>query len=114
MLTAFMFFSWRSMQNTAGGDMARRQSIHCSVFFSDKQVVLDIEELDPFVENYAQRVRRKSFYLRSGFHETGRYTMFNGKRFEVLCNGGPLDTERFLDLVLLIHDLMPVYPGILL
>lgn len=83
-------------------------------FFSDKQVVLDIEELDPSAENYAQRVRRKSFYLRCGFHETGRYTMFNGKRFEALCNGGPLDTEGFLDVVLLIHELMPVYPGILL
>ena len=83
-------------------------------FYSDRQVVLDFEELDPASENYAQRVRRKNFYLRCGFHETGRYTLLGGERFEVVCNGGALDAEGFLDLVLLIHELMPVYPGILL
>lgn len=83
-------------------------------FYADRQVVLDFEELDPASENYAQRVRRKDFYLRCGFHETGRYTLLGGERFEVVCNGGALDAEGFLDLVLLIHELMPVYPGILL
>ena len=62
--------------------------------FSGRQVILDFEEMDPEAENYPMRLRRKNFYLRCGFHETGRFTMFRGNRFEVVCNGGELEPDR--------------------
>lgn len=82
--------------------------------FSGKQVILDFEELDPAADNYPARLRRKDFYLRSGFHETGRFTMFRGDRFEVVCNGGELDTESFRKLITRIHAVRPEYPDILI
>lgn len=83
-------------------------------YYSEKQVVLDFEIPDPAAENYEQRIRRKAFYLRCGFHETGRFTMLRGERFEVVCNGGPLDTDSFSEIVKLIHERMPIFHDVLL
>ena len=83
-------------------------------FYSEKQVILDFEELDPAAENYAQRVRRKNFYLHCGFHETGRFTIMNDERFEVVCNGGSLDEEGFRDIIRRIHEMIPFYQDVLL
>ena len=82
--------------------------------FSGRQVILDFEELDPEAENYPLRLRRKNFYLRCGFHETGRFTMYRGSRFEVVCNGGELETGSFRDLIKRIHAVHPEYPDILI
>lgn len=74
----------------------------------DLQVVLDFEIPLPEFANYEQRVRRKAFYLRNGFHETGRYTIMNGGWFEVVCAGErPLDTEGLKDLIRRIHMYTP-------
>lgn len=82
--------------------------------FSGRQVILDFEELDPLSENYPQRVRRKAFYLRCGFHETGRYTMLRGERFEVVCSGEKLDEYSFLALIKTIHSFLPEFPELLI
>ncbi|MBQ6508814.1 MAG: GNAT family N-acetyltransferase [Flexilinea sp.] len=82
--------------------------------FSGRQVILDFEEMDPEADNYPMRLRRKNFYLRCGFHETGHFTMFRGNRFEVVCNGGELETESFRDLITKIHAIHPEYPDILI
>lgn len=58
--------------------------------YSNLQIVLDFEEIDEDAENYAQRIRRKNFYLRNGFHETGNYTLLREQRFEVVCIMGKL------------------------
>ncbi|MCD7769424.1 MAG: hypothetical protein LUH36_04815, partial [Oscillospiraceae bacterium] len=55
-------------------------------------IALDFEPVDEAAENNAQRIRRKAFYLRSGFHETGLYTRTCGRGFELVCHGP--DPER--------------------
>lgn len=77
------------------------------------QIVLDFEELDPKAENYEQRVRRKQFYLRNGFYETGNYTFLRGERFEVVCNREVLNKEKFLELIHVIHANCPEFPALL-
>lgn len=61
-------------------------------------VVLDMEAVDPAAPNYAQRLKRKEFYLRHGFSPVGfTYSIF-GVRYEVLCRGEGFDVsdyERF-------------------
>lgn len=73
-------------------------------FYSELQLILDFEEIDENAENIAQRIRRKKFYLRNGFHETGNYTiMHQDIRFEVVCTDGELQKDAFVDLIHVIH-----------
>ncbi len=68
--------------------------------YPGKQVVLDIEPLDPYAENAAQRVRRKGFYLRNAFHESGWLFKYCGMSFEVLwCGGGAFDKDAYWSLI---------------
>ncbi len=78
------------------------------------QIILDFEEIDANAENSAQRLRRKEFYLRNGFHETGCFTMLNGARFEVVCSGGELRKDAFKDLLNVIHAHRPEFPNVLI
>lgn len=84
-------------------------------FYSELQLILDFEEIDETAENIAQRIRRKNFYLRNGFHETGNYTiMLEDLRFEVVCTDGELQKEAFVDLIHIIHKHCAAFLDILL
>lgn len=75
--------------------------------YPDRQMVLDMEPVETAAENYSQRQRRRAFYLRNGFHETGRFTMMRGVRYAVLCSGGDLDTDSFETILRQEHLLNP-------
>lgn len=72
------------------------------------------EEIDEKAENYAQRIRRKNFYLRNGFHKTGNYTLLWGNRFEVVCSAGKLRKDAFQDLLNVIYKYCPEFPNVLI
>lgn len=78
------------------------------------QLVLDFEVIDENAENNEQRVHRKNFYLRNGFHETGNYTMLRDERFEVVCNGGKLRKAALKDLLYILHKHRPEFSDILI
>lgn len=82
--------------------------------YSDLQLVLDFEVIDENAENNAQRIRRKNFYLRNGFHETGNYTMLREDRFEVVCSDGELRKAALRDLLCIIHAHRPEFPDVLI
>ncbi len=82
--------------------------------YPELQLILDFEAIDEKAENNAQRIRRKNFYLRNGFHETGNYTMLREGRFEVVCSGGALRKAAFSDLLCVIHAHRPEFPGVLI
>lgn len=82
--------------------------------YPELQLVLDFEVIDENAENNAQRVRRKNFYLRNGFHETGNYTMLRDERFEVVCNGGELRKAALKDLLRVLHEHRPEFPDVLI
>lgn len=71
------------------------------------QIILDFEEIDEATENLEQRIRRRKFYLRNGFHETGRYTFMTDDRFEVVCTGGELRADAFRELIAILHAHCP-------
>lgn len=71
--------------------------------YSSLQIILDFEEIDETAPNNAQRMRRKEFYLRNGFHETGTCTLLGDTRFEVVCNQGALCKESFGELLRILH-----------
>lgn len=82
--------------------------------YPNLQIILDFEEIDEKAENAEQRIRRKNFYLRNGFCETGRYTLLRNDRFEVVCNNGSLRVKPFKNLISIIHSFCPYFPDKLL
>lgn len=85
-----------------------------SEFTLDKlHLILDFEKIDKSANNIAQRIRRKNFYQRNGFHKTGNYTMLRTERFEVVCNKGKLRKAALLDLLCAIHRHRPEFLDIL-
>lgn len=57
-------------------------------------VVVDPELAEKSADNYAQRLRRRNFYLGLGFSPTGKGMAYNGVSFELLCTGR-LNAEKF-------------------
>lgn len=82
--------------------------------YPELQLVLDFEVIDENAENSEQRIQRKNFYLRNGFHETGNYTMLRDERFEVVCNGGSLRKDALKDLLCILHKHRPEFPDVLM
>ena len=61
----------------------------------DKQVIVEYEAPDVHSDNRDERLRRKGFYLRNGFHETGWRTCYDGTEFEIGCSVPDFDAEGF-------------------
>ncbi len=66
--------------------------------YAGRQLVLDIEPLDSAASNYEQRLRRKNFYLRNGFRESGCFFKYCGMCFEVLYDGAPRSGTAHTDV----------------
>ena len=49
-------------------------------------VIVEIERPDSSAENNAERLRRKGFYLRNGFAESGREVSYGGVDYQVLSS----------------------------
>lgn len=82
--------------------------------YSGIQMTLDFESINQSAANNEQRIRRRAFYLRNGFHETGRCTMLRGELFEVVCSEDKLDEAGLKELLTVIHAHVPEFPAILL
>ncbi len=64
-------------------------------FHKDKKIILEVEKIDEKYSDYATRVRRKNFYLKNGFSETGLFIKLVGIDMEVLSYLGTIDYEEF-------------------
>ena len=67
--------------------------------------------VDESAPNYPQRVRRKDFYMKNGFNETGLFLTYFGVTYEVLCRSSDFDTPMFKEMLLRlpIEDFNPVF-----
>lgn len=55
--------------------------------YEGRRLVLDIERTDPSAPDNDMRVRRKMFYLRNGYSESGYVLNYCGLSFEILYDG---------------------------
>ncbi len=60
--------------------------------FDGKQIILDIEPVDPAADNYKQRTRRLKFYQRNGFNLTGRKLVDDSGTYHICATSKQLDT----------------------
>lgn len=80
--------------------------------FSDRQVVVDFEAYDEIgAENREERLRRRKFYLRNGFHETGKHMFYMETEFEVACSVQPMDEAAYQVILDQIRDEVPIFPA---
>lgn len=79
-----------------GGRALKRMQEYCGT----RQVVLDFEAPDESCPDNDMRLRRRAFYLRNGFYETGFYQYYMDCEFEIVSNRPEYDRaayERLLD-----------------
>lgn len=60
---------------------------------------VDFEMVDPRAANAAQRERRRVFYLRNGYRETGMFLHYLGVDYEVFCMGEIFDESLFKEMM---------------
>ena len=63
--------------------------------YPQKKQVVDFEILDETAENSRQREKRRNFYLRNGYKETGFFLSYLGVNYEVFCMDDDFDPEVF-------------------
>ena len=63
--------------------------------FADHMIVVEYEAPNPASPENELNIRRKGFYKRNGFSETGYYTFYDDTEFEIGCAGNNFDVELF-------------------
>lgn len=67
--------------------------------YSDKRLFLSVERLDEPCDNYEQRVRRRSFYLKNGFEDKKRHIREGGMTFDMFGVGDPPTGNEYDKLI---------------
>lgn len=63
--------------------------------YPDRTHVVDFEMPDDAAPNREQREKRRSFYLRNGYRETGLFLSYLGVDYEVFCMGDHINIDTF-------------------
>lgn len=78
-------------------------------FYPGCQIVVDFEAPDVNCPNNAQRLRRRDFYYRNGFFQTGWYQFYMETEFEIACSEPDFDKPGFEALNADIHARAPEF-----
>lgn len=75
-------------------------------FYPDCQIVNEFEAPDEGNENNAIRLRRRDFYLRNGFCETGWYSFYDETEFEIACSEVDFDMQEFRKFIAYLNSIV--------
>lgn len=68
--------------------------------YPNKIQVVDFEMVDINSTNYPQRIKRRKFYLKNGYRETGFFLSYLGVDYEVFCGlNDSFDEDSFKELM---------------
>ncbi len=76
----------------------------------NNKIIITIEPCDEETEDVSLRIRRKNFYMRNGFKETGYYIKL-GKRQEIIIKNGNFRKWQF-SVFLLMYSCFAILPRI--
>ena len=62
---------------------------------TNRMIVVEYEAPNPSLPGNELNIRRKGFYKRNGFCETGYFTFYDDTEFEIGCAGDKFDVELF-------------------
>lgn len=66
-------------------------------------LTVDFELPEHTASNYLQRCRRRFFYLKNGFHPTGKAVQYLGVDYEIFSSRTDFDINMFRDMLLLLR-----------
>ena len=79
--------------------------------YPDTQIVTEYETPDDSCDNNSMRLRRRDFYLRNGFYETGWYSFYDDTEFTIACSDSVFDKKGFERFIVylssIVHDHIP-------
>ena len=79
--------------------------------YKGRRLFLAIEQPDERAKNYAQRLRRQSFYLRAGFHRLGQRLQEANVIYDLLGTGGIIGKAEYRSLIMSFAGVyMLIYP----
>ena len=67
--------------------------------YPGKKQVVDFEMPDETAPNHEQRRKRRQFYLRNGYKETGLFLSYLGVDYEVFCTDSDFEPQEFKDMM---------------
>jgi len=67
--------------------------------YPDYNQVVDFEMIDKNASNYNQRVKRKEFYMKNGYKETGYFLSYLGVNYEIMSMDDNFDINLFKELI---------------
>lgn len=67
----------------------------------DNKIIVSIEPCHESVENREQKLRRKRFYIRNGYEETGYSMKLGGQKQEILIKNGTFSKRSFIRFFLI-------------
>lgn len=67
--------------------------------YADKTHVVDFEMQDEAAPNNEQRIKRRQFYLKNGYKETGLFLSYLGVDYEVFCMGNDFEPQEFKNMM---------------
>lgn len=76
-------------------------------FYPDCQIVNEFEAPNKSDENNSIRLRRRDFYLRNGFYETGWYSFYDETEFEIACSETEFDMQEFEKFITYLNSIVP-------
>lgn len=88
-----MFFAVDKTLRSKGYGSAILQDIQNK--YPDKKIIISIEPCDNYAPDMELRTRRKDFYMRNGYHETGYMMKLNGIVQEIIISKGEFDKKQF-------------------
>ena len=71
------------------------------------QIVTEFETPDDSCDNNAFRIRRRDFYLRNGFYETGWYSFYDDTEFTIACSEPVFDKKGFEQFTAYLCSIVP-------
>ncbi|HJB94605.1 MAG TPA: GNAT family N-acetyltransferase [Candidatus Mediterraneibacter intestinigallinarum] len=71
--------------------------------YPGKKQIVDFEMPDDTADNSRQREKRREFYLRNGYKETGLFLSYLGVDYEVFCMNDDFEPEVFKAMMKTIH-----------
>lgn len=79
--------------------------------YPDKTQVVDFEMPDPTAQNNAQRLKRRQFYLRNGYKETGLFLSYFGVDYEVMSMSDDFNDDDYKALMksIQLENFKPIY-----
>lgn len=88
-----MFFAVDKALRSKGYGSAILQNIQSK--YPEKKIIISIEPCDKDVPDIELRARRKDFYMRNGYKETGYMMKLNGVVQEIIISNGTFDKREF-------------------